>query len=84
MHNDTWGIIEVLAGGRHADRVERVLRQGGPDSYSLVVSQASVGEAVAVILRRGPGAERMLQGMLALLIDCRWSRIDACRRSAPA
>ena len=42
-----------------------------PGSYSLVASQVSLGEAAAVILRRGPGAERMLKGMIALLADCR-------------
>ena len=63
--------MEVLTGGKHADRVESILRRSGPDSYSLVASQVSLGEAAAVILRRGPGAERMLEGMIALLADCR-------------
>ena len=58
-------------GGKHANRVESILRRSGPGSHSLVASQVSLGEAAAVILRRGPGAERMLEGMLALLADCR-------------
>ena len=63
--------MEVLTGGKHADRVESILRRSGPGSYSLVASQVSLGEAAAVILRRGPGAERMLEGMIALLADYR-------------
>ena len=71
VHLDTWAIMEVLTGGKYADRVESILRRSGPGSYSLVASQVSLGEAAAVILRRGPGAERMLKGMLALLADYR-------------
>ena len=71
VHLDTWAIMEVLTEGKHADRVESILRRSGPGSYSLVTSQVSLGEAAAVILRRGPGAERMLKGMIALLSDCR-------------
>ena len=63
--------MEVLTEGKHADRVESILRRSGPGSYSLVTSQVSLGEAAAVILRSGPGAARMLKGMLALLADCR-------------
>ncbi len=63
--------MEVLTGGKHVDRVESMLRRSGPGSYSLVASQVSLGEAAAVILRRGPGAERMLKGMIALLSDYR-------------
>ena len=63
--------MEVLTGGKHADRVESILRRSGPGSYSLVASQVSLGEAAAVILRRGPDAARMLKGMLALLADYR-------------
>lgn len=63
--------MEVLAKGEHAARIESTLRQSGLDSYSLVVSQAVLGEAAAVILRRGPDAARMLDAMFALLADCR-------------
>ena len=63
--------MEVLTGGKHADRVESILRRSGPGSYSLVASQVSLGEAAAIILRRGPDAARMLKGMLALLADYR-------------
>ena len=71
VHLDTWAIMEVLTKGKHADRVESILRRSGPGSYSLVASQVSLGEAAAVILQHGPGAERMLKGMIALLSDCR-------------
>ena len=70
-HVDTWGIVEVLGRGEHAGRVESILRQSGPDSYLLVVSQAALGEAAAVIMRRGPDAARLLDGMFALLSDYR-------------
>ena len=63
--------MEVLTRGKHADRVESILRRSGPGSYSLVASQVSLGEAAAVTLRRGPGAARMLEGMIALLSDYR-------------
>ena len=36
------------------------------------------------MLRRGPGAERMLEGMIALLADCRMEPAAACRPQAPA
>ena len=71
VHVDTWGIVEVLDRGEHAGRVESILRQSGPDSYLLVVSQAALGEAAAVVLRRGPDAARLLDGMFALLSDYR-------------
>lgn len=61
----------MLGDGKHADRVEEILRQAGPDSYSLVVSQVTAGEALAVVLRRGPDAGRMLRGLLDLLADYR-------------
>ena len=77
MRLDTWAIIEAAAGGRHADRVEGILRRSGPCTYSLVVSRASLGEAIAVILRRGPRAAGMLRRMFALLEDCR-AEPDSC------
>ena len=80
VHLDTWAIMEVLTGGKHADRVESILRRSGPGSYSLVASQASPGEAAAVILRRGPGAAHMLEGMIALLSD---SRVEPGRCMPP-
>lgn len=61
----------MIGGGKHAARVESVLRKSGPDSYLLVVSQAALGEAAAVVLRRGPDAARLLDGMFALLSDYR-------------
>lgn len=67
----------MLGDGKHADRVEETLRQAGPDSYSLVVSQVTAGEAVAVVLRRGPDAERMLRALLDLLADYR-AEPDRC------
>lgn len=67
----------MLGDGRHADRVEEMLRQAGPDSYSLVVSQVTAGEAVAVVPRRGPDAGRMLRGLPDLLADCR-AEPDRC------
>lgn len=71
VHVDTWGIVGVLGRGKHAGRVKSILRQSGPDSYLLAVSQAAPGEAAAVVLRRGPDAARLLDGMFALLSDCR-------------
>ena len=71
VHVDTWGIVEVLDRGEHAGRVESILRQSGTDSYLLAVSQAALGEAAAVVLRRGPDAARLLDGMFALLSDYR-------------
>lgn len=61
----------MLTGGAYADRVESMLRQSGTGSYSLVASQVSLGEATAVIMRRGPRAARMLDGLHALLSDYR-------------
>lgn len=61
----------MLTGGAYADRVESMLRQSGTGSYSLVASQVSLGEATAVIMRRGPQATRMLDGLHALLSDYR-------------
>ena len=72
--------MEVLTEGKYADRVESILRRSGPGSYSLVASQVSLGEAAAVILRRGPGAARMLEGMIALLSD---SRVEPGRCMPP-
>jgi len=72
--------MEVPTGGKHADRVESMLRRSGPGSYSLVASQVSLGEAAAVILRCGPGAARMLEGMIALLAD---SRVEPGRCMPP-
>ena len=63
--------MEVLTGGKHADRAESILRRSNPGSYSLVASQVSLGEAAAVMPRCGPGAARMLEGMIALLSDSR-------------
>ena len=80
VHLDAWAIMEVLTGGKHADRVESILRRSGPGSYSPVASQVSLGEAAAVILRRGPGAARMLEGMIALLVD---SRVEPGRCMPP-
>ena len=71
MHLDTWAILEVLTGGKYANVLEEIMRRSGAGSYSLVVSQAALGEADAVILRRGPGAARMLLALLALLADRR-------------
>ena len=56
------------------------MRRSGAGSYSLVVSQAALGEADAVILRRGPGAARMLLALLALLTD---HRVDPGRCMPP-
>lgn len=42
IHFDTWGIMEVLTKGTYADRVKSMLRQGGPEYYSLVTSQVSL------------------------------------------
>ena len=56
------------------------MQRSGADSYSLVVSQAALGEADAVILRRGPGAARMLLALLALLSD---HRVDPGRCMPP-
>ena len=71
MHLDTWPIMEVVIGGEYADRVEGIMRRGGQDPYELVISQAALGEAAAVALRKGPDAARMLDGMFRLLADHR-------------
>lgn len=60
----------MLAGDRHADRANASPRQGGPDPCSPAASQATAGEAVAVVLGRGPDAGRMLRSLLKLLSDC--------------
>lgn len=70
-HLDTWAFMVVLLGGKYKERVERMLRESGPSSYVLVASQTALGEASAVILRRGPGAARMLRALLGLLEDYR-------------
>ena len=71
VHFDTWAFMAVLLGGKYADILEDIMRRSGPGSYSLVVSQAALGEADAVILRRGKDAARMLLSLLALLADYR-------------
>ena len=63
--------MEVLLGGKHANVLREIMRRSGPDSYSLVASQAAPGEADAVILRRGRDAVGMLFALLALLADYR-------------
>ena len=80
VHFDTWAFLEVLLGGKYADVVDGIMRRSGPDSYSIVASQAALGEADAVILRRGRDAVRMLFALLALLADC---RIDPGRCMPP-
>ena len=72
--------MEVLLGGKYADILKDIMRRSGAGSYSLVVSQAALGEADAVILRRGPGAARMLLALLALLAD---HRVDPGRCMPP-
>lgn len=59
--------MEALVEGMYSDRVKHMLRQGGAESHSLVASQVALGEAVAVILRRGPDSARMLHGLFGLL-----------------
>ena len=71
VHLDTWAFMVVLLGGKYKDRIERMLRESGPGSYVLVASQTALGEANAVILRRGPDATRMLRALLGLLEDYR-------------
>ena len=61
----------ALVGGEFEERVKRLLQQGGHGSYLLVTSQVALGEAVAVILRDGPDAARLLHGLLGLLADIR-------------
>ena len=65
--------MDVLLGGKYAKVLGDIMQRSGAGSYSLVVSQAALGEADAVILRRRPGAARML------LADHRWTRAGACR-----
>ena len=80
VHFDTWAFMEVLLGGKHANTLKEIMRRSGPDSYSIVASQAALGEADAVILRRGKDATRMLLSLLALLADY---RIDPGRCMPP-
>ena len=80
VHLDTWAAMEILLGGKYADILRDIMRRSGDGSYSLVVSQAALGEADAVILRRGPGAARMLLALLALLAD---HRVDPGRCMPP-
>ena len=80
VHLDTWAAMEILLGGKYADILRDIMRRSGAGSYSLVVSQAALGEADAVILRRGPGAARMLLALLALLAD---HRVDPGRCMPP-
>ena len=69
--------MDVLVGGKYAKVLVEIMRRSGAGSYSLVVSQAALGEADAVILRRGSDAVRML---LALLAD---HRVDPGRCMPP-
>lgn len=71
VHLDTWALMVVLLGGNYKDRIERMLRENSLGTYALVVSQTALGEADAVILRRGPDAARMLRALLGLLEDYR-------------
>ena len=80
VHLDTWAFMVVLLGGKYADILKDIMRRSGAGSYSLVASQAALGEADAVILRRGKDAARMLLSLLALLAD---HRIDPGRCMPP-
>ena len=80
VHFDTWALMAVLLGGKYADVLKDIMRRSGADSYSLVVPQAALGEADAVILRRGKDAARMPLSLLALLFD---HRIDPGRCMPP-
>ena len=80
VHLDTWAAMEILLGGKYAKVLGDIMRRSGAGSYSLAVSQAALGEADAVILRRGPGAARMLLALLALLSD---HRVDPGRCMPP-
>ena len=80
VHLDTWAFMVVLLGGKYADVLKDIMRRSGAGSYSLVASQAALGEADAVILRRGRDASRMLLSLLALLSD---HRIDPGRCMPP-
>ena len=71
VHLDTWALMAALVGGKFEDHIRRILQHSGPESYSPVASQTALGEADAVILRRGPGAALMLRGLLGLLADYR-------------
>ena len=80
VHLDTWAFMAVLLGDKYADILKDIMRRSGAGSYSLVASQAALGEADAVILRRGRDAVRMLLSLLALLFD---HRIDPGRCMPP-
>ena len=80
VHLDTWAVMDVLVGGKYAKVLVEIMRRSGAGSYSLVVSQAALGEADAVILRRGSDAARMLLALLALLAD---HRVDPGRCMPP-
>ena len=80
VHLDTWAAVEVLRGGKYANILLDIMQRSGAASYSLVVSQAALGEADAVILRRGSDAARMLLALLALLAD---HRVDPGRCMPP-
>ena len=77
VHLDTWAVVDVLVGGKYTKVLVEIMRRNGAGSYSLVVSQAALGEADAVILRRGSDAARM---RLALLAD---HRVDPGRCMPP-
>ena len=80
VHLDTWPVIEVVFEGEYVDRVAEIMRRAGLRPYELAASQAALGEAAAVIMRKGPEAARMLRGMLGLLAD---HRIDPGRCMPP-
>ncbi len=80
VHLDTWAFMVVLLGGKYANVLIDIMRQSGPGLYSLVASQAALGEADAVILRRGKDAAQMFLSLLALLFD---HRIDPGRCMPP-
>ena len=80
VHLDTWPVLEVVFGGDYAADVDEIMRQGNLHQYELVVSQASLGEAAAVVLRSKPDAPRMLRGMLGLLAD---HRVNVARCMPP-
>ena len=80
VHLDTWAFMVVLLGGKYANVLIDIMRRSGPGSYSLVASQAALGEADAVILRRGKDAAQIFLSLLALLFD---HRIDPGRCMPP-
>lgn len=80
VHLDTWALMVVLLGGNYKDRIERMLRENNLGAYALVASQITLGEADAVILRRGPDAARMLRALLGPLEDY---RIDPAKCMPP-